>query len=76
MVCDLLKNELEYSLQANRKIREGGDNPDRDAQFEYINKEQSNSKTIISQSYRKRRKILGTSKIMAGNTTKKGPLQK
>jgi len=37
-VCDLLKNELEYSLQANRKTREGGDNPDRDAQFEYINK--------------------------------------
>jgi len=29
--------ELGYSLQANRKTREGGDHPDRDAQFEYIN---------------------------------------
>ena len=26
-----------YSLQANRKTREGGDHPDRDAQFEHIN---------------------------------------
>jgi len=26
-----------YSLQANRKTREGGDHPDRNAQFEYIN---------------------------------------
>jgi hypothetical protein len=26
-----------YSLQANRKTKEGGDSPDRDAQFEYIN---------------------------------------
>lgn len=26
-----------YSLQANRKIKEGGNHPDRDAQFEFIN---------------------------------------
>jgi hypothetical protein len=26
-----------YSLQANRKTREGGTHPDRNAQFEYIN---------------------------------------
>lgn len=26
-----------YSLQSNRKTREGGDHPDRNAQFEYIN---------------------------------------
>jgi hypothetical protein len=30
--------ELGYSLQANKKTKEGGDSPDRDAQFEYINK--------------------------------------
>lgn len=36
-VCDLLKNELEYSLQANSKTKEGQNNPDRDVQFEYIN---------------------------------------
>lgn len=29
---------LEYSLQGNRKIEEGSDHPDRDAQFRYINK--------------------------------------
>jgi hypothetical protein len=28
-----------YSLQANRKTREGSSNPDRNAQFEYINKQ-------------------------------------
>jgi transposase len=34
-VADLL-HELGYSLQANRKTREGGQHPDRNAQFEYI----------------------------------------
>ena len=34
-VCELL-HELGYSLQANRKTREGTDHPDRNAQFEYI----------------------------------------
>ena len=28
---------LHYSLQGNRKTREGGDHPDRDAQFAHIN---------------------------------------
>jgi hypothetical protein len=35
-VANLLR-ELEYSCQANRKIREGGKHPDRDAQFAHIN---------------------------------------
>jgi len=30
--------ELGYSLQANKKTKEGGNSPDRDAQFEHINK--------------------------------------
>jgi Rhodopirellula transposase DDE domain len=34
-VADLLR-ELGYSLQANRKTREGNQHPDRNAQFEYI----------------------------------------
>jgi transposase len=34
-VAELLK-ELGYSLQANRKTREGNQHPDRNAQFEYI----------------------------------------
>jgi hypothetical protein len=32
-----LLHKLDYSLQANRKTREGSDHPDRDAQFHYIN---------------------------------------
>jgi hypothetical protein len=35
-VAKLLR-EAEYSLQANRKTREGASHPDRNAQFEYIN---------------------------------------
>ncbi len=33
----LLLDDLDYSLQANRKTREGQQHPDRNAQFEYIN---------------------------------------
>jgi len=36
VVAELL-HELEYSLQANRKTKEGGSHPDRNAQFEHIN---------------------------------------
>ncbi|MDR3707155.1 MAG: ISAzo13 family transposase [Capsulimonadaceae bacterium] len=36
LVGDLLEN-LGYSLQANRKTNEGGNHPDRDAQFQHIN---------------------------------------
>jgi len=35
-VCELL-GQLGYSLQANRKTRDGSDHVDRDKQFEYIN---------------------------------------
>ena len=36
MVADLL-HELGYSLQANRKTKEGASHPDRNAQFEHLN---------------------------------------
>ncbi len=36
-VCELL-HELNYSLQSNRKTKEGESHPDRNAQFEYIYK--------------------------------------
>src|SRR5437879_2859829 len=36
LVSELL-HERGYSLQANRKTREGGEHPDRDAQFEHLN---------------------------------------
>src|SRR5438445_8215617 len=34
-----LLHDLDYSLQANRKIKEGKEHPDRDAQFEHINQQ-------------------------------------
>lgn len=37
-VAQLLR-EMQYSLQSNRKTEEGGDHPDRDAQFQHINKQ-------------------------------------
>jgi len=37
-VTELL-HELEYSLQANRKVLEGSQHPDRNAQFEYLNQQ-------------------------------------
>ena len=37
-VAALLK-EMDYSLQANQKTKEGTSHPDRNAQFEYINKQ-------------------------------------
>ena len=50
-VADLL-HHLGYSLQANRKTREGGQHPDRNAQFEYIaaqvRKFQSRAQPVIS----------------------------
>jgi len=36
VVAELL-HEMEYSLQANRKTKEGANHPDRNAQFEHIN---------------------------------------
>jgi transposase len=36
VIADLL-HELGYSLQANRKTREGSNHPDRNAQFEHLN---------------------------------------
>lgn len=33
-----LLHDMDYSLQANRKTKEGADHPDRDAQFEHINR--------------------------------------
>jgi hypothetical protein len=34
-----LLHDLDYSLQANRKTKEGSSHPDRNAQFEYINRQ-------------------------------------
>ena len=39
MQVSRLLHELEYQLSANRKSLEGGTNPDRNAQFEFINEQ-------------------------------------
>ena len=40
-IAEMLK-EMGYSLQSNAKVNEGGDHPDRDKQFHYINKNTEN----------------------------------
>jgi hypothetical protein len=56
-VARLLK-QLGYSLQANRKTKEGKDHPDRDGQFEFINKKvrafQRRNQPVISVDTKKR----------------------
>ena len=51
MVAELL-DQMGYSLQANRKTKEGGTHPDRDAQFEYIHEKvkqfQNQGQPVIS----------------------------
>jgi hypothetical protein len=53
-----LLHDLEYSLQANRKTREGKGHPDRDAQFQYIDKQvrafQEEGQPVISVDSKKR----------------------
>jgi transposase len=59
-VCTLL-TELGYSLQANRKINEGGTHPDRNRQFRYINRKtkvfQRQHQPVISVDTKKKEKI-------------------
>jgi len=66
-VCALL-SELGYSLQSNRKTEEGGENPDRNAQFEYINEKvekfQNKRYPVISVDTKKKENI--------GNYSNKG----
>jgi len=38
-VARLLQEDLAYSLQANRKTKEGASHPDRNAQFEHISQQ-------------------------------------
>jgi hypothetical protein len=59
-VADLL-HHLDYSLQANRKTREGKGHPDRDAQFRYIDNQvrafQKEGQPVISVDSKKRELI-------------------
>jgi hypothetical protein len=58
-----LLNGMGYSLQGTRKTREGGDHPDRDAQFEHINAQaqafQARGQPVISVDTKKK-ELIGT----------------
>src|SRR5450631_2030977 len=53
--------ELGYSLQSNRKMEEGADHPDRDAQFQFINRQvrgcQRRGQPVISVDTKKKENI-------------------
>ena len=51
-----LLGALDYSLQANRKTREGSSHPDRDAQFEHINERTKQFQRRVSRSFRSMRR--------------------
>jgi hypothetical protein len=57
----MLLREMNYSLQANRKTTEGKQHPDRNAQFEYINKRvrsrQRRGQPVISVDTKKKEKV-------------------
>src|SRR5258708_16592585 len=56
-----LLDDLDYSLQVNRKTQEGKGHPDRDAQFQYIDKQvrafQKEGQPVISVDSKKRELI-------------------
>jgi transposase len=77
-VSELL-HALGYSLQANRKTREGSSHPDRDAQFEYINGRiqsfQAESQPVISVDCKKK-ELLGDFKNSGREWQLKGQPEK
>jgi len=64
-ICELL-GAPGYSLQSNRKTREGSDHADRDAQFAYINAQvsayQQRAQPVISVDTKKLKSSLATSR--------------
>ena len=73
-VCDLLY-DLGYSLQSNRKIREGSQHPDRNDQFLYISKTvkefQAKGEPVISVDTKKK-ELIGEFKNSGQEWRKKG----
>lgn len=70
-----LLESMEYSMQSNRKIKEGLDNPDRDAQFHYISEKvkqfQSRNQPVISVDTKKK-ELIGEFKNNGQEWRKKG----
>jgi len=76
--CDLLE-VLGYSLQANKKVKEGSQSPDRNKQFQYINKKiklfQQQEQPVISVDTKKKKRLV-TLKILDENIIRKRVLQR
>ncbi len=74
MVAELL-HEMGYSLQSNQKTIEGGDHPDRDAQFEFINQQSkefiANEQPVISVDTKKK-ELVGNFKNQGKELRPKG----
>lgn len=74
MVAKLL-HEMGYSLQSNQKTIEGGDHPDRDAQFEFINQHSkefiANEQPVISVDTKKK-ELVGNFKNQGKELRPKG----
>ena len=78
MVAELLR-EMKYSLQANSKTKEGNQHPDRNAQFEYINKRvrahQKSNQPVISVDTKKK-ELVGDFKNAGREWQKQGEPEK
>jgi len=74
MVAELL-HEMDYSLQSNKKVIEGGNHPDRNEQFEYINQKvksyQKGNQPVISVDTKKK-ELIGNFKNAGRELHKKG----
>ncbi len=74
-----LLHQLGYSLQANRKVNEGGKHPDRNAQFEFINSQaiayQNTGEPVISVDCKKK-ELIGEFKNGGQEWEKKGDAPK
>ena len=77
-VCTLLHAQ-QYSLQANRKTREGTQHPDRDAQFHYINarvKQFQRAKQPVISVDAKKKELVGNFKMPGREWQPKGSPEK
>jgi hypothetical protein len=74
-VGELLREELGFRLQANAKVKEGKQHPDRDAQFRYINEQvrhhQRTGQPVVSIDAKKK-ELIGEYKAVGGEWEPKG----
>lgn len=79
MTVDRLLREMEYSLQGNRKTKEGQQHPDRDSQFQFIAKQvrrfQRRGQPVISVDTKKK-ELVGDFKRSGREWRKKGDPEK